>query len=66
MEDIQEAGAVGAELLTGKLAPCVRMWTRMRGSGVKESAAQHIPMLVNLGKLGDHVRGREQKQGFIW
>lgn len=25
-----------------------------------------MPILVDLGKVGDQVRGREQKQGFIW
>lgn len=56
LEGIQEARAVEAEFLTGKLALCVRMWTR-----VKDSAAQEMPVLVNVEKLGDQVKGREQK-----
>lgn len=42
------------------------MRTSRQGSGVEESAAQRMPMLVNLGVAGDPVRGREQRQGFVW
>lgn len=59
LEGIQEARAVEAEFLTGKLALCMRMWTSRQSSRVKDSAAQQMPVLVNLGKLGDQARGRE-------
>lgn len=58
--EIQKTRAVEAEL-TGKLALCERTWTNRQGSVVKESATQQMPMLLDLGKLGYQVRGREQK-----
>lgn len=40
LKSIHGAGAVGAELLAGKLGPCVRTWTRRPGPRVKVSPAR--------------------------
>ena len=53
LKSIHGAGAVGTELLAGKLAPCMRTWTGRLGPGVKVSPAQQLSMLQTWGKAGD-------------
>lgn len=62
LKDIQGARVVGAECMTGTLAPCVRMWTGRQSPGVKVTS----PAAAHTGEAGkaqgNQIRGRQKSR----